>query len=57
MVVVLQGDVCVCVISAVFNDSCSLCYWVALLKISRGFNAESELRSWKASEAAERVVV
>lgn len=40
---------CVCVISAVLNDSCSICYWVALLKISRGFNAESERGSWKAA--------
>lgn len=39
----------VCVISGVLNDSCSICYWVALLEISRGFNAESELRSWKAA--------
>lgn len=39
----------VCVISVVLNDSCSICYWVALLEISRGFNAESELRSWKAA--------
>lgn len=38
----------VCVISVVLNDSCSICYWVALLKISQGFNAKSELRSWKA---------
>lgn len=37
------------VISGVLNDSCSICYWVALLEISRGFNAESELRSWKAA--------
>lgn len=47
MCVYLGGRVCV--ISVVLNDSCSICYWVALLEISRGFNAESELRSWKAA--------